>query len=343
MPITISISIFVMTLVVILVLHSPRQLVLAAPSCPPKTGDVFSIGLMNTVGNGRTAPFVVSALLAVEDVNLDAFADMSTLGCFPFNLTLFRGGVPEDDVCADQPEFPFPTEFDTVVEFGEKCDPSTICYPRNMLWKQTSCSIENSGAPAAAELLKMEPELVAVIGPGCSAPAYSAHDTLAAADVPLISGSATSSRLSNETAYPYFFRTIGPDGAQARAMVDLAKKLNATSASIVSDTSPFAQDFAGEIIGYLESSGIELREHRELPSTIVPVPDVTADVAALVAAEADVTFAVNGECTTTRTVLETPTIQNYESSWILSDALGYDKCVPANFDGRVLSMKVHLC
>ena len=35
-----------------------------------------------------------------------------------------------------------------------------------------------------------------------------------------------------------------------------------------------------------KSSGIELREHRELPSTIVPVPDVTADVAALVAAEA---------------------------------------------------------
>ena len=335
MPITISISSFVITLVVILVLHSPRQLVLAAPSCPPKTGDVFSIGLMNAV-----IPYGVSALLAVEDVNLDAFADMSTLGCFPFNLTLFRGGVPEDDVCADQPEYSFPY---ALTDSVEECDPSTICYPRNMLWKQTSCSIENSGAPAAAELLEMEPELVAVIGPGCSAPAYSAHDTLAAADVPLISGSATSSRLSNETAYPYFFRTIGPDGAQARAMVDLAKKLNATSASIVSDTSPFAQDFAGEIIGYLESSGIELREHRELPSTIVPVPDVTADVAALVAAEADVTFAVNGECTTTRTVLETPTIQNYESSWILSDALGYDKCVPADFDGRVLSMKVHLC
>ena len=334
MPITISISSFVRTLVVILVMHSPRQLVLAAPSCPPKTGDVFSIGLMNAA-----TPYGVSALLAVEDVNLDAFVDMSTLGCFPFNLTLFRGGVPEDDVCAGQPEYSFPY---AITDSMEECDPSTICYPRNMLWKQASCSIanaENAGA-AAAELLEMEPELVAVIGPGCSAPAYSAHDTLAAADVPLISGSATSSRLSNETAYPYFFRTIRPDGAQARAMVDLAKKLNATSASIVSDTSQFAQEFAGEIIGYLESSGIELREHRELPSTIVPVPDVTADVAALVAAEADVTFAVNWACPTAQTVLEASTIQNYESSWILSDVLGYAKCVPADFDGRVLSTKV---
>ena len=309
--------------------------------CPAKSGEVFRIGLLNPVPE-----FTVSTLLAVEDVNVNAFAGMPTLGCFPFNLTLIRDEGPADEVCLDDPDFPYGEESD----YGAtECEPSSICFPRNMIWQNTMCS-GSLGAPAAEAMLA--DGVMAIVGPHCSDVAMSVHDTLRAGNVPYISW-ATSSKLSDETAYPYHFRTAGPDGAQARAMVDIALQLNATSASILSDTSSISQTFAEDIIDILNPiDGFELRAHQVInfeennPSRAdEPLPDYVAAITALADAEADVTFAVyrpylDSYCRNAREVLEASGDQDYETTWIHSDYLSYPTCVPDGFEGQILATKV---
>ncbi len=58
-------------------------------------------------------------------------------------------------------------------------------------------------------------------------------------EIPQISPSATSSELSDEASYPYFFRTAPPDGQQAAfiAAVLVAYGNNLISATIVSPSS----------------------------------------------------------------------------------------------------------
>ena len=315
-----------------------------ASPCPEKSGEVFSIGLMSPI-----AEFAVSALLAVEDVNTDVFAEMPTIGCFPFNLTLFRGGSPAEEVCQDDPDFPF----GNVASFAStECDPSEVCFPRNMIWEDTACTASLGAAAAEAMLAD---GVTAVIGPHCSEVARSVHDTLLAGSVPYVSW-ATSSSLSDETVYPYHYRTVGPDGAQARAMVDIALQLNASSASIISDPSEFSQSFADDLIGYLARTGLELRTHQVLQIeedpgrqtvTEASPADISADVAALAEAGADVTFSVfrariapPTKCVNGRAILQASADQGYETTWINGDLLFMEECVPDGFDGTVLATRV---
>lgn len=56
-----------------------------------------------------------------------------------------------------------------------------------------------------------------------SLPATQLQGLLTPLQIPQISPSATSTELSDETSFPYFFRTAPPDGQQAAAMAAIMK------------------------------------------------------------------------------------------------------------------------
>merc|ERR1711912_116492 len=72
----------------------------------------------------------------------------------------------------------------------------TICLPKNYLRYDTDCTA-SMGAPGAEALLGMRSDLIAVLGAGCSGPTMAAASYLLEnSDIPIISGSATSAKLS---------------------------------------------------------------------------------------------------------------------------------------------------
>ena len=75
--------------------------------------------------------------------------------------------------------------------------------------------------------------LLGIIGPSFSTNAIRASNLLSYDQIPLMSYSATSPRLSDKKKYPFFFRTIPSDNYQAHAIVQLLKEFSWSFVSLV--------------------------------------------------------------------------------------------------------------
>lgn len=279
------------------------------------------------------SPFAIAAQLATEfAVNRNAF---SSAGCFSFNLTMYSGetGEPAAPICSNDPGYPF------AGSLLEDCD--RICFPSNMMWEQTNCTA-SKGAPAAESILSTAPDVVAVIGASCSGVSKAASPVLAAADVPLVSPSSTDAELTNVTAYPNFFMMNSPDSAQAYALVDLAAKLNVTSASVVASESFYSESLAEGIIDLFPSVGIELATYEILQAedaADIPAnqlePVNLADVVGNLSASGATAIFSTGYCGDTMKVKELAATYNMTTAddcytWIGGDANTHNNCVPSD-------------
>ena len=86
-----------------------------------------------------------------------------------------------------------------------------------------SADCSPSAATAAATALAAA-NVSAVIGFGCSDGAKVASPPLAAKQIPLVSFEATSTHLSNSSAFPYFLRVVSADSAQASVIAAIVAK-----------------------------------------------------------------------------------------------------------------------
>lgn len=93
----------------------------------------------------------------------------------------------------------------------------------------------------------------AVIGHICSGATKAALGTYKAADLIVISPSATSPELTHSGQYPNFYRTIAPDDAQARLVADFAvKTLKLKKIAVLHDKGDYGKGFAEYAKKYLE-------------------------------------------------------------------------------------------
>lgn len=217
--------------------------------CPPKSGDVYTLGHL-----GSSTAFYAAWLGTEHAVNQNALANKPSVGCFSFNMTLFGDdGVPSSDlICRSDADYPFLDDED---EIGDGCP--DLCFPSNLLRFDTDCTAAR-GAPGAQYLLDSAPDLVGVVGAGCSGPTIEASKELLKSGVPLISPSATSAALSDVDAFPNFYRTAPGDSGQSKALVDIASNFGITKAAVIATRDPYSQGFADGIVSFMEPAGIEL-------------------------------------------------------------------------------------
>ena len=113
-------------------------------------------------------------------------------------------------------------------------------------WNIKVRALDDSSDPAkgeaAAKTLAADKSVVAVIGPYNSGVALLAAPVLNKANLALISPSNTLTSLTvgDDPAHPKrqwktYFRMVGPDSEQAKFLAEEAKKLNYTSAAVVSE------------------------------------------------------------------------------------------------------------
>ena len=82
----------------------------------------------------------------------------------------------------------------------------------------------------------------AIVGADCSGPTLSAAQVAAVANVPIVSGGATTPELSDGLTYPTFFRTIPTSAMEAQGLIDILTELfNYTSVALVSSTDACAR------------------------------------------------------------------------------------------------------
>merc|ERR1711912_76826 len=145
----------------------------------------------------------------------------------------------------------------------------TICLPKNYLRYDTDCTA-SMGAPGAEALLGMRSDLIAVLGAGCSGPTMAAASYLLEnSDIPIISGSATSAKLSVYDDFPNFFRTIPGDAGQSQALAEIAASFGIKKASIITTPDPYAGGFADGIEDAMGRLGIELGSKQVIGVDIV--------------------------------------------------------------------------
>jgi len=96
----------------------------------------------------------------------------------------------------------------------------------------------------------------AVIGHICSGATKAALGIYKAADIPVISPSATNPDLTQSGDYPNFFRTIASDDAQARLEVDFAlNTLQLSKFAVIHDKGDYGKGLAEYAKKFLEDSG----------------------------------------------------------------------------------------
>jgi len=99
-------------------------------------------------------------------------------------------------------------------------------------------------------------KVVAVIGHICSGATKAALRTYKDANIITISPSATNPELTQSGQYPNFFRTIAPDDAQAKLVVDFAlNTLKLKKIAVIHDKGDYGKGFAEYTKKYLDQSG----------------------------------------------------------------------------------------
>merc|ERR1712178_188307 len=230
--------------------------------CPPKTGDVYTIGSMDRISYRFNA-----ALLAAEHaVNLNGLSTKPSVGCFDFNITLFTGGVASEELACFKDDFlglPFndlPFEWEDSLEYwADECD--DLCFPKNIIRYDSDCKAAN-GAVAAEYIYGMasqnEGGLRAAIGCSCSGPSIEAANWLEEKGIPMVSPSATSARLSDVEEHPNFFRTCPGDSGQSKALVDVMQNFGIEKIAVIATRDAYSQGFADGIVDLAPESGIEV-------------------------------------------------------------------------------------
>lgn len=102
------------------------------------------------------------------------------------------------------------------------------------------CSAD--GGTAAANQLKADPTIVAVVGTSCSSAGVKAAEILSASGIFLMSPSNTAPSLTDPASHqPFYARTAHNDKIQGKAMADFAcTVLKVKSAATINDGSPYA-------------------------------------------------------------------------------------------------------
>jgi hypothetical protein len=224
--------------------------------CPPKSGDVYYVGTM-----GEVSMFLAAWIAAEHAVNQNSLANKPTVGCFDFQISLFAGGPPSEDLmCTDESDYRFPSDSggdaSTLGDLYINPDCGAFCMPRNSIRYDTNCEASR-GNPGAYDVLSQE-DLIAVVGAGCSGPSTEAGLVFAELGVPMVSPSSTSGRLSDVEKYPTFFRTAAGDDGQAKALLDLATSFGITKAAVIATRDAFSQSFAEGIARFAPGNDIEM-------------------------------------------------------------------------------------
>jgi len=222
---------------------------LGGVECPPKSGDVYTLGLL-----GSDTAFLAAWLGTEHAVNTNSLRNKPSVGCFSFNMTMFSGdGVASDDLtCFSDADYPY---LDKETDIAPGCP--DLCFPVNAIRFDTDCTAAR-GAPGAQYVLDTAPELIGVVGADCSGPTIEASKELLKSGTPLISPSATSAALSDVDTFPNFFRTAPGDSGQSKALVDIAAGFGVTKAAVIATRDPYSQGFADGIVSFMPDAGIEL-------------------------------------------------------------------------------------
>lgn len=136
-----------------------------------------------------------------------------------------------------------------------------------------------AGAPAAAAAIIQDPSIVGVVGPSFSGATAAVGAKYTAADLALISPSATNATLTSQ-GFKTFHRIVPTDGVEGKATADyLAKKFK--SVYVVDDTSTYGQGVAQVVANELKAKGIKVDTQ-----SIAPTSDYSA-IATTVASSGD--------------------------------------------------------
>ena len=122
-----------------------------------------------------------------------------------------------------------------------------------------------AGAPAAEAALGQDTAVVGVIGPAFSGATAAVGAKYAAANVALISPSATNATLTSQ-GFTTFHRIVPTDGVEGKATADyLATKFK--SVFVVDDTSTYGAGVAGVVATELKAKGIKVDTQSIAPTT----------------------------------------------------------------------------
>jgi branched-chain amino acid transport system substrate-binding protein len=122
-----------------------------------------------------------------------------------------------------------------------------------------------AGAPAAAAALIQDSAVVGVIGPAFSGATAAVGAKYSAADMPLISPSATNATLTSQ-GFTTFHRIVPTDGIEGKATADyLATKFK--TAFVVDDTSTYGAGVAQVVAAELKAKGVKVDTQSIAPTT----------------------------------------------------------------------------
>lgn len=111
-------------------------------------------------------------------------------------------------------------------------------------------------APAAAAKLIQDPDILGVVGPAFSGPTSATGKTYAAANMGLISGSATNATLTS-SGFTTFHRVVPTDGVEGTQLAEwLAKKFK--TVFVVDDTSTYGKGVADVVRKVLQEKGVKI-------------------------------------------------------------------------------------
>lgn len=111
-------------------------------------------------------------------------------------------------------------------------------------------------APAAAAKLIQDPDILGVVGPAFSGPTSATGKTYAAANMGLISGSATNATLTS-SGFTTFHRVVPTDGVEGTQLAEwLAKKFK--TVFVVDDTSTYGKGVADVVRKVLTEKGTKI-------------------------------------------------------------------------------------
>ena len=178
-------------------------------------------------------------------------------------------------------------------------DGDVLGHPVDVVAETENCTAR--GGRAGARRLLLDADIVAVIGPNCSASAYRAASTvLSPRKVLMVSPTATSPLLTEpEGRERYFFRTAPNDLIQAAVLADFTtSRLKASTAATLATADPYSAVLADAYARALRAGGGSI-VRRE---TVAAPDGIPAAVARIAAARPDAVFLTLFEPTCSRVV-----------------------------------------
>lgn len=169
-------------------------------------------------------------------------------------------------------------------------------HPVDLIVDDDGCSPET--AAAAAERLRQEPKLLAVVGTTCSSAALDAADAvLSEAGILLVSPSATAPALTDPARRErFFFRTAPNDLIQGGVIADFVVRSLPAGAvaeavvAVVDDGSPYSSQLAGVFSREVQLAGVAVEEVPSLGASPAPPGAIGRAIAALEMVQPDTVF-----------------------------------------------------